>query len=154
MRIYVSLNLYCGQEDTQAQTCFHPSLWKRFREHIIWWIRQVCGSQNWSCMLRCHALRGGWCQGSHLFFHFHSFVHSDYVISASIRFRVAFRCSGFSLAWSLRISTVPVGHCSHIGPYLLGYLLVVASLSVLPSHTSPNCPNLVQGSWNPYYKFF
>ena len=36
----ISLNLYCGREDT------HPSLWKRFREHIIWWIRQVCGGWN------------------------------------------------------------------------------------------------------------
>ena len=36
--------------------------------------------------------------------------------------------------YRLRISTAPVGHCSHIGPYLLGYLLVVASSSVLPSH--------------------
>ena len=35
--------------------------------------------------------------------------------------------------YRLRISTAPVGHCFHIGPYLLGYLLVVASSSVLPS---------------------
>ena len=42
----ISLNLYHGQEDTQAQTCSHPSLWKRFREHLIWWIRQVYGSWN------------------------------------------------------------------------------------------------------------
>ena len=32
-----------------------------------------------------------------------------------------------------QISTVPVGHCSCIGPYLLVYLLVVASSSVFPS---------------------
>ena len=39
--------------------------------------------------------------------------------------------------YRLRISTAPVGHCSHIGPYLLGYLLVVASSSVLPSQQLP-----------------
>ena len=39
--------------------------------------------------------------------------------------------------YRLRISTAPVGHCSHIGPYLLGYLLVVASSSVLPSQCGP-----------------
>ena len=40
--------------------------------------------------------------------------------------------------YRLRISTAPVGHCSHIGPYLLGYLLVVALSSVLPSQFAIN----------------
>ena len=35
--------------------------------------------------------------------------------------------------YRLRISTAPVRHCSHIGPHLLAYLLVVASSSMLPS---------------------
>ena len=51
--------------------------------------------------------------------------------------------------YRLRISTAPVGHCSHIGPYLLGYLLVVASSSVLPSHLLPLIRSTMSSIVNP-----
>ena len=66
----ISINLYCRQEDVQAQTCPRPPLWKRLWKDVIGWIRRVCMNWNWSCMSRHHALRGGWCQNSRLYFLF------------------------------------------------------------------------------------
>ena len=53
--------------------------------------------------------------------------------------------------YRLRISTAPVGHCSHIGPYLLGYLLVVASSSVLPSQEAVAALEMAASDMKEYY---